>query len=182
MGAHVTALDRSPAVLERLEKRFGPKIRSTYSTGSTIEEAVVAADLVIGAVLIPGAAAPKLVTEDMVKAMRPGAVVVDVAIDQGGSIATSRATTHSDPTYLIYDVVHYCVANMPGAVPNTSTYALNNATLPFTLAIASKGARQACLDDEHLRNGLNVFDGKLTEPSVADVFDLDYTDALTALG
>jgi len=113
--------------------------------------------------------------------MRPGSVVVDVAIDQGGSIATSKATTHSDPTFVVHGVVHYCVANMPGAVPATSTYALNNATLPFTMALAGKGARQACLDDEHLRNGLNAIDGKLTEPSVAEVFGIDYVAPLDAL-
>ena len=181
MGADVTVLDRDTSVLDRLEKRFGSSLRTVYSTAAAAWTEVVDSDLVIGAVLIPGAAAPKIVSEDMVKAMRPGSVLVDVAIDQGGCIATAKATTHSDPTYVVHDVVHYCVANMPGAVPATSTFALNNATLPFTLALADKGASQACLDDEHLRNGLNVIDGKITEPSVAEVFGIDYTDPLDAL-
>lgn len=182
MGADVTVLDRDTGVLDRLEKRFGSSLRTVYSTAAAAWTEVVDSDLVIGAVLIPGAAAPKIVSEDMVKAMRAGSVLVDVAIDQGGCIETARATTHSDPTYVVHDVVHYCVANMPGAVPATSTFALNNATLPFTLALADKGAAQACRDDEHLRNGLNVIDGKITEPSVADVFGIDYVAPLDALG
>jgi len=181
MGADVAVLDRNPAVLDRLEKRFGPALRTVYSTAAAAEAEVVDSDLVIGAVLIPGAAAPKIVSEDMIKAMRPGSVVVDVAIDQGGCIATAKPTTHSEPTYVVHDVVHYCVANMPGGVPATSTYALNNATLPFGLALASKGAAQACRDDEHLRNGLNVIAGQITEPSVAEVFDIDYVAPLDAL-
>jgi alanine dehydrogenase len=123
-----------------------------------------------------------LVSEDMVKKMKPGAAIVDVAIDQGGCIATSRATTHADPTYIEHDVVHYCVANMPGAVPHTSTYALNNSTLPFTLALANKGVRSAMQEDEHLRNGLNVHAGKVTCSAVAEALELDYIDALSALG
>ena len=181
MGADVTVLDRDTGVLDRLEKRFGSSLRTVYSTAASAWTEVVDSDLVIGAVLIPGAAAPKIVSEEMVQAMRAGSVVVDVAIDQGGCIATAKATTHSDPTYVVHDVVHYCVANMPGAVPATSTFALNNATLPFTLALADKGAAQACIDDEHLRNGLNVIDGKITEPSVAEVFGIEYVAPLDAL-
>jgi len=130
---------------------------------------------VIGAVLVPGAAAPKLVTRQMVKAMKPGAVVVDIAIDQGGCFETSRPTTHADPTYIVDDVVHYCVTNMPGAVPRTSTYALNNATLPFVLALANKGWKRALADDEHLRNGLNVARGKITHPEVAAALSAAYS-------
>ena len=181
MGADVTVLDRDTGVLDRLEKRFGSSLRTVYSTAGSAWTEVVDSDLVIGAVLIPGAAAPKIVSEEMVKAMRAGSVLVDVAIDQGGCIETAKATTHSEPTYVVHDVVHYCVANMPGAVPATSTFALNNATLPFTLALADKGATQACLDDEHLRNGLNVIDGKITEPSVAEVFGIDFVAPLDAL-
>ena len=139
------------------------------------------ADLVIGAVLIRGARAPKLVTAEMVKQMRPGSVLVDVAIDQGGCFETSRPTTHAEPTYVVDDVVHYCVANMPGAVPKTSTYALNNATLPFILAIADKGIDQALRDDIHLRNGLNIHRSLLTEQHVADAQGLEYVDPLDAL-
>lgn len=181
MGADVTVLDLNPATLDRLEKRFGAALRTSYSNAFNTWQAVTNADLVIGAVLIPGAAAPKIVTEEMVKAMRAGSVIVDVAIDQGGCMETSYATTHSEPTFVVHDVVHYCVANMPGAVPNTSTYALNNATLPFTLQLAAMGARGAMIVDEHLRNGLNVANGHITEPNVAAVFDLEYVEPLTAL-
>ncbi len=141
--------------------QFGTGVRTIYSTRATIAELVKRADLLIGAVLVPGAAAPKLVTRAMLSTMKPGAVIVDVAIDQGGCCETSKATTHSNPTYVVDGVVHYCVANMPGAVARTSTFALNNATLPFALAIADKGWRQALKDDAHLRDGLNVHDGKL---------------------
>jgi len=136
---------------------------------------------VIGGVLIPGAEAPKLVTAEMVKNMKPGAVIVDVAIDQGGCCETSRATTHAEPTYVVDDVVHYCVANMPGGVPRTSTYALNNVTLPYAIALANKGAKQALLDDVHLRNGLNVHAGKITYREVAEDLGYEYVDAETAL-
>jgi alanine dehydrogenase len=136
---------------------------------------VLSADLVIGAVLVPGAAAPKLVTRQMVKAMKTGAVVVDIAIDQGGCFETSKPTTHADPTYIVDDVVHYCVTNMPGAVPRTSTYALNNATLPFVIALANKGWKRALAEDEHLRNGLNVARGKITHPEVAAALNAPFS-------
>lgn len=181
MGAKVSVLDRNPAALERLEKRFGAALDTIHSNAATTWNAVVDADLVIGAVLIPGAAAPKIVTEDMIREMRAGSVLVDVAIDQGGCMETSRPTTHSEPTFVVHDVVHYCVANMPGAVPATSTYALNNATLPFTMELAELGAKAAVMFDEHLRNGLNIANGHVTEPSVAEVFDLEYVEPLTAL-
>ena len=140
------------------------------------------ADLVVGSVLIPGAATPKLVTEEMVMAMESGSVLVDVAIDQGGCFATSHPTTHAEPTFVKHDVIHYCVANMPGAVPKTSTYALNNSTLPFVLALADKGYQQALTDDPHLRNGLNVYRGHLAIKQVADIQGLEYREAEQLLG
>jgi alanine dehydrogenase len=157
-------------------------LNTIYSTRESLWKHVTGADLVIGAVLVPGAAAPKLVTREMLRAMRPGSVVVDVAIDQGGCFETSRATTHQEPTYVEEGVVHYCVANMPGGVARTSTFALNNATLPFTLALADKGYQQALTDDEHLRHGLNVHKGEITYQAVADVLGYDYVSAETALG
>jgi alanine dehydrogenase len=174
LQAQVAVLDRNLSVLDRLSHRWGNAIETVYSTASAVEEHVVAADLVIGAVLVPGDTAPKLVSEEMVKRMRPGSVLVDVAIDQGGCFETSRPTTHTEPTYVVHDVVHYCVANMPGAVPQTSTYALNNATLPFIVALADKGARQALVDDVHLRDGLNVCGGHITEEHVAHALDYEY--------
>ena len=181
MGADVTVLDRQIQVLDELAARFGPSLNTIYSTGAALDDLVVGADLVIGAVLVKGARAPRLVTADMVRDMRTGSVLVDVAIDQGGCMETARPTTHSDPTYVVDEVVHYCVANMPGAVPKTSTYALNNSTLPFTLALADKGAKQALVDDPHLRNGLNVAAGQITELAVAESLGLDYVEAETAL-
>ena len=181
MGAQVTVLDRNLEVLNRLARRFGNSLVTMYSTGASLEEEVLAADLVVGAVLVKGATAPKLVGRELVKRMKPGSVLVDVAIDQGGCFATSRPTTHTDPTYVVDDVVHYCVANMPGAVPQTSTYALNNVTLPFTLALADKGIERALLDDEHLLNGLNVHRGLLTQQEVAEAQGLRYVNPLTAL-
>jgi alanine dehydrogenase len=172
MGAHVWVVDRNVDVLRDLWKQFGRSVNSVYSTRDAIEKHVLEADLVIGGVLIPGAAAPKLVTREHIKAMNAGSVVVDVAIDQGGCFETSKATTHDDPVYMVDDVVHYCVANMPGAVPKTSAYALNNVTLPFTLAIADKGWKKALSDDPHLLNGLNVHAGKVTYEAVAK--DLGY--------
>jgi alanine dehydrogenase len=172
MHADVTILDRNPAQLERLSNHFEASAKVVYSTKAALEELVKTADLVIGAVLIPGAAAPKLVTREMLATMQPGAVIVDVAIDQGGCFETSKATTHAEPTYVVDDVVHYCVANMPGGVARTSTYALNNATLPHALAIADKGWKQALKYDMHLRNGLNVAFGDITYKAVAD--DLGY--------
>ncbi len=181
LGAYVTVLDRDIAVLDRLARRFGTLVETVYSTTSSLDELVLDADLVIGAVLVKGDRAPRLVTADMVKQMRPGSVLVDVAIDQGGCFETSRATTHEDPTYVVDDVVHYCVANMPGAVPRTSAYALNNATLPFTLALADKGVKQALLDDPHFLGGLNVCGGAVTEEHVATELGYDYVDPATAL-
>ena len=172
MGADVTILEKSTDRMEELVARFGTGIKTIYSTQGAVEDECAAADLVIGGVLIPGAAAPKLVTKAMLKDWKPGSVLVDVAIDQGGCAETSKATTHAEPTYVVDGVIHYCVANMPGGVARTSTYALNNVTLPFALAIANKGWKKALLDDAHLRNGLNVADGKVTYKAVAD--DLGY--------
>ncbi|MBD2747520.1 alanine dehydrogenase [Microvirga sp. BT688] len=177
MGAHVTVIDRSAEVLRRLSSQFGSSVRTVFSTRDAIAQAVKQADLLIGAVLVPGAAAPKLITSEMVKTMRPGSVIVDIAIDQGGCSETSRPTTHSNPTYIVDDVVHYCVTNMPGAVARTSTFALNNVTLPFTLALANKGWRQALQDDRFLRDGLNVHAGKVVCRPVAEAHGLSYTPA-----
>jgi alanine dehydrogenase len=171
-GADVTVIDRSLDVLRRLADQFGPRLKTLHASRDAIEEQVTAADLVVGGVLIPGAAAPKLVSAAVVRAMKPGAVVVDVAIDQGGCFATSRPTTHADPTYVVDGVVHYCVANMPGAVPRTSTYALNAATLPFVLALADLGWREAVERDPHLLAGLNVTAGHLTQPAVGEALGL----------
>ena len=181
MGADTWAIDRSAEALKALWRQFGRPLDTVYSTRTAIDRHVTGADVVIGSVLIPGAAAPKLVTADMVRRMKPGSVVVDVAIDQGGCFETSRATTHSDPTYIVDDVVHYCVANMPGAVPRTSTYALNNATLPHVLALADRGYRQALTDDPHLRNGLNVHAGEVTCREVAEALGYPYRAPLEAM-
>jgi alanine dehydrogenase len=167
LGADVTILDRNPEVLERVGTHFESRAKTRFSNQANLEEAVAEADLVIGAVLVPGAAAPRLVSRAMLKTMKPGAVLVDVAIDQGGCFETSHATTHEDPTYVIDEVVHYCVANMPGAVARTSTYALNNVTLPHALRIADLGWREAMRADPHLANGLNVHAGRVTYPAVA---------------
>lgn len=177
MGADVVILDRSVDVLRRLDAEYGNRVKTVYSTKAAIEEYVMAADLVIGGVLIPGAAAPKLISRDLVSCMKPGSVIVDVAIDQGGCAETSHATTHADPVYVVDDVVHYCVANMPGAVARTSTIALNNATLPFVMALANKGIRQALSDDQHLLNGLNVCRGVITCEYVAEAQGLKYRSA-----
>jgi alanine dehydrogenase len=177
VGADVTILDRSPEVLERLAMHFESRAKTRFSNKANLAECVAEADLVIGAVLIPGAAAPKLVTRAMLATMRPGAVLVDVAIDQGGCFETSHATTHSEPTYVVDGIVHYCVANMPGGVARTSTYALNNVTLPHALRIANKGWKAALRADPHLRNGLNVWDGKITYKAVADDLGYAYTSA-----
>jgi alanine dehydrogenase len=182
MEAHVTVIDRSIERLYALDLQFGPKLNTIYSTVDAIESFVTGADLVIGAVLVPGAAAPKLVTRDMMRQMRPGSVFVDIAIDQGGCAETSRGTTHTDPTYVEEGVVHYCVTNMPGAVARTSTFALNNATLPFTLALADRGYKKALAANPHLMNGLNVAGGKVTYEAVAEAHGLHYTPPKQALG
>ena len=176
MGARVTVLDRSVDALKRLWTHYGPALQTVFSTAEAIERHVAAADLVIGGVLIAGAAAPKLVTRAMLGRMQPGSVIVDVAIDQGGCFETSHATTHAEPTYLVDGIVHYCVANMPGGVPRTSTLALNNATLPFVVAIADKGWKRALADDAHLRQGLNVAFGKVTCAPVAQALGYKWTD------
>ena len=181
MGADVTVLDRSVDALRQLVRIFGTALKTVYSTRAALEEYVLGADLVIGAVLVVGAEAPKLVTADMVKRMRPGSVLVDVAIDQGGCFATSRPTTHAEPTYIVDGVVHYCVANMPGAVPRTSTYALNNVTLPYALALADRGVRQALLDNPNFREGLNVHRGKVTYEAVARDLNYDFVEPVEAL-
>ena len=181
LRADVTVVDRSVRRLRELSSIFGSQLKTAYSTSETIERLVIAADVVIGAVLVTGAAAPKLVTHSMVKRMEPGAVLVDIAIDQGGCFETTRPTTHDEPTYVVDGVIHYCVANMPGGVPRTSTFALNNATLPYVLDIAGKGARAALIANPHLRNGLNVHNGLVTHKEVAQALGLRYVDALEAL-
>jgi alanine dehydrogenase len=181
LGADVTVIDRDLGRLKALDAQCAGRVRTVFSTSDAIERHVVGADLVIGPVLVPGAAAPKLITREMVAAMRPGAVIVDVAVDQGGCCATTRATTHATPTFVESGVVHYCVANMPGGVARTSTFALNNATLPCVMALADKGWRQALADDAHLKNGLNVCQGRVTFQAVARDLALDYTPAETCL-
>ena len=181
LGAEVVVLDRNIDVLRALDAQFGNKVKAIYSTADALEKHVLEADLVIGGVLIPGAAAPKLVTAEHIKAMKPGSAIVDVAIDQGGCIATSKATTHADPTFIVDEVVHYCVANMPGAVPRTSTFALNNATLPFIINLANKGYKKALLDDANFLKGLNVIKGQVTYKEVAEAFNMEYVDPRTAV-
>ncbi|TJY62903.1 alanine dehydrogenase [Sinimarinibacterium sp. CAU 1509] len=181
MGARVTILDRSLARLNWLDIVFDGRLATLYSTRDAVERCVNSADLVIGAVLVPGAAAPKLVTRDMLPKMKTGSVIVDVAIDQGGCFETSRPTTHQDPTYVVEGIVHYCVANMPGGVAHTSTFALTNATLPFVLALAGKGYRQALVDDPHLCAGLNVHRGQVTYDAVATALGYAYVPAATVL-
>ena len=181
LGARVTVFDRNVDRLRQLDLVFGNRIATVFSTAHAIEEIITEADLLIGGVLIPGAAAPKLVTRAMVAAMRAGAVIVDVAIDQGGCCETSHATTHAEPTYVVDGVVHYCVANMPGAVPRTSTFALNNATLGHALALAGKGWKRAAADDAHLRAGLNVVLGHVTCEPVAHALGYPWHNPLTLL-
>lgn len=173
MGANVTVLDRNIEVLRKLQKQFGQRLQTICSTATAIEQHCVMADLVIGAVLIPGASAPKLITHEIVTRMKTGSVIVDVAIDQGGCCETAHPTTHDAPTYVVDGVIHYCVANMPGSVPRTSAYALNNATLPYVIALADHGL-QALRDDADLRNGLNIHQGKITHLPVANALGLPY--------
>ncbi|MEE4192722.1 MAG: alanine dehydrogenase [Halieaceae bacterium] len=181
LAADVTILDRSIPRLHYIDNIFGGRVHTIYSTKAEIDRLVPEADLVVGSVLIPGASAPKLVSEQNIKDMRPGAVVVDISIDQGGCFATSRPTTHAEPTYVEHGVVHYCVTNMPGAVPRTSTLALTNATLPFVLALANKGWRQALRDDQHLANGLNIHAGHVTYRAVAEDLGYDHMTATQAI-
>jgi alanine dehydrogenase len=180
-GARVTVLDKSLARLAELDTQFRGVITTIYSTAQAIEDEVEMADLVIGAVLVPGAAAPRLITRDMVRGMKRGSVIVDVAIDQGGCSETSRPTTHAEPTYVDEGVVHYCVTNMPGAVARTSTFALSNATLPFVLTLAEKGYRRAMAEDPHLLAGLNVYRGRITYKAVAEAQNRPYAPAAEAL-
>lgn len=177
MGAQVVVLDRSLERLNFLDFQFGSKITTVYSTIDSLERQVLSADLVIGSVLIPGASAPRLISRSLLSSMRPGSVIVDVSIDQGGCFETSRATTHKDPIYIIDNVVHYCVANMPGAVPRTSTIALNNATLPFVISLANNGYKEALKRDKHLMNGLNVCHGNITYQAVAEAMNKPYVSA-----
>ena len=181
MGADVWVLDRDVDQLRRLWQQFGRPLNTVFSTRDAVDRHCIEADLVIGSVLVPGAAAPKLVSAELVARMKPGSVVIDVAIDQGGCFETSRPTTHDDPVYIVDDVVHYCVTNMPGGVPRTSAQALNNATLPFVLAIADKGWREAMAEDPHLMNGLNVHAGRITHPAVAESLGYEFHDPREAI-
>ena len=181
MGADVTLLDRDLNRLKELDMLFGGRLKTVYSTKEAVERYALQADLVVGAVLIPGASAPKLISRDLVARMKKGAVMVDVAIDQGGCFETSRATTHQDPTYVVDGVVHYCVANMPGGVARTSTMALTNATLPYAVKLARHGVFAALEQDEHLRNGLNVHAGQVTHAAVAEALGLPFMEPMQAL-
>lgn len=176
LGADVTLMDVSLPRLRQLDDLLPANVKTVYSNEYNVREAIKNSDLIVGAVLIPGAKAPSLITRDMLKTMKPGTVMVDVAIDQGGCFETSKATTHQDPIYVIDGVIHYCVANMPGAVPYTSTLALTNATLPYALQLANKGWKKACVENEELKLGLNVVDGKVVYKGVAEAFNLKYTD------
>jgi alanine dehydrogenase len=175
--AQVTVLDKSVVRLKELDLQFGGQLNTIYSTQDAVEKYTMLADLLIGAVLVPGAEAPKIVSEALIKKMRPGTVVVDVAIDQGGCLATSKATTHEKPTYLVGEVIHYCVSNMPAAVPRTSTFALTHATFPYILALANKGIQTALAEDIHLRDGLNIHCGRITHQAVANAFNEPYISA-----
>lgn len=182
LGANVTMMDISLNRLRQLDDIMPANVTTVYSNEYNIREAIKTSDLIIGAVLIPGAKAPHLITKDMLKDMRPGTVVVDVAVDQGGCIETCKPTTHENPTYIIDDVVHYCVANMPGAVPYTSTLALTNATLPYAIQLANKGWRKACAENKELLLGLNVVDGKVVYKAVSEAFNLPYTPVADVMG
>lgn len=179
MGANVTILDKSIPRLKVLDEQFGPQLKTLYATSESIEQAALSADIVIGAVLLPGAKAPKLISREMLKQMKNGSVLVDVSIDQGGCFESSRPTTHDEPIYMEEGVIHYCVANMPGAVARTSTFALTNATLPFVLALANKGVNNALKEDPHLLTGLNVYRGQVTYQAVAEAHGYDYVSPET---
>jgi alanine dehydrogenase len=181
LGAEVTILDRSVPRLRQIDAMYGGRVHTVYSTKDAMDRLIPDADLVVGAVLVAGAAAPKLVTAAHVKAMRPGAVLVDISIDQGGCFETSRPTTHADPTYVVDGVVHYCVTNMPGAVPRTSTFALTNVTLPFAKSLANHGWRAALERDPHLAHGLNVHAGRVNHEAVAHDLGYEYLSAADAL-
>lgn len=181
LGADVTIMDISLPRLRELDNILPKNVKTVYSNEYNIREMITHSDLIVGAVLIPGAKAPHLITKDMLKTMRPGTVLVDVAVDQGGCFETTKATTHENPTYVIDGVIHYCVANMPGAVPYTSTLALTNATLPYALQLANKGWKKACADNEELRLGLNVVNGKVVYKGVAEAFNLKYNDVMEVL-
>ena len=181
LEAAVTCIDINIERLYALDQRFGASLNTIFSTRQAIEDYVLQADLVIGAVLLPGAASPKLISEELVKAMKRGSVIVDISIDQGGFSETSRPTTHANPSYVMHGVVHYCVTNMPGAVARTSTFALNNATLPFVLALADKGINAALRANPHLLAGLNVYEGQITHPAVAEALGTKYVDAARAI-
>ena len=181
LGAKVTILDRSETRLQQLTDKYSDRINCVISTAASLEQYAVDADLLVGAVLVPGGAAAKLISAELVKKMKPGSVIADVAIDQGGCCENSRATTHKDPTFIVDGVIHYCVANIPGAVPKTASEALNNATLPYIRELASKGIHNALTENKHLLNGLNVCKGKLTRPEVAADLDLEFTEAEEAI-
>lgn len=181
LGADVTIMDISLPRLRELDNILPKNVKTVYSNEYNIREMITHSDLIVGAVLIPGAKAPHLITKDMLKTMRPGTVLVDVAVDQGGCFETTKATTHENPTYVIDGVIHYCVANMPGAVPYTSTLALTNATLPYALQLANKGWKKACVDNEELRLGLNVVNGKVVYKGVAEAFNLKYNEVMEVL-
>ena len=181
MGAEVIVLDRDQKILDSIDKKYSGEVKTIFSNESDLISEVLKADLTIGAVLLPGAKAPKLVNREMVSEMKPGSVIVDVAIDQGGCVETAHPTTHSDPTFVIDQVVHYCVANMPGAVPRTATISLTNTILPYVLTLANEGVKEALVSNPNFLNGLNICAGKICEPSVAEVHNLDYIDPSEAL-
>tara|TARA_B100000929_G_scaffold47975_1_gene34524 strand:+ start:27342 stop:28478 length:1137 start_codon:yes stop_codon:yes gene_type:complete len=181
MGAEVIVLDRDQKTLDSIDEKYSGKVKTVFSNESDLVSEVLKADLTIGAVLLPGAKAPKLVNKEMVSEMKPGSVIVDVAIDQGGCVETAHPTTHSDPTFVIDEVVHYCVANMPGAVPRTATISLTNTILPYVLTLASEGVKEALVSNPNFLNGLNIHAGKICEPAVAEAHNLDYMDPAEAL-
>lgn len=181
LGADVTILDKSIARLKKLDEQFGPQLKTLYATAESVDGAVLSADIVIGAVLLPGARAPKLISRQMLAEMKPGSVLVDVSIDQGGCFESAKPTTHDQPTYQEQGVIHYCVANMPGVVARTSTFALTNATLPFVMALANKGINQALLDDPHLLAGLNIYRGKVTYQAVAEAHGYEFVSPESVL-